>query len=190
MKSKRHVPGFDTPLPTRSIEHINRQIPPLPHTAMYVWHKFWARKTWNVVGEYINAYCPEGRIVLDPFAGSGVVAMEALKSGRRAIVCDLLPVATEIIRLTIKPVDLDKLQRAFERVERRVKDRILGLYATRCRSCRQVFPFTCAIWEKGRCVEIRYEACPRCGDRREKDCLPDKYDQALLRKIDRMRIKA
>jgi len=33
--------------------HINRQIPPEPHTAMYVWHKYWSRKTWNVVGEHI-----------------------------------------------------------------------------------------------------------------------------------------
>lgn len=60
---------------------------------MYVWHKFWGRKTWNVVAEYIKTYCPEGGIVFDPFAGSGVVAMEALKAGRKAIVCDLLPAA-------------------------------------------------------------------------------------------------
>src|SRR2546426_10208516 len=23
---------------------------------MYVWHKFWGRKTWNVVGEFIKTY--------------------------------------------------------------------------------------------------------------------------------------
>ena len=41
-------------------EHINRQIPPEPHTAMYVWHKYWSRKTWNVVGEHIKAYTKPG----------------------------------------------------------------------------------------------------------------------------------
>jgi hypothetical protein len=157
---------------------------------MYVWHKYWARKTWNVVAEYIKTYCPEGGIVLDPFAGSGVVAMEALKSGRKAIVCDLLPIATEIIRLTLKPVDLGKLGQAFRRVEGRVKSRILDLYETTCRNCRCVFPFTCAVWEKGRCVEVRYEVCPRCGDRQEKDCRPNKHDQVLLQKIERMKLKA
>jgi len=157
---------------------------------MYVWHKFWARKTWNVVAEYIKTYCPDGGIVLDPFAGSGVVAMEALKAGRKAIVCDLLPVATEIIRLTIKPVDLEPLRYAFERVAKRVKSRILELYETNCRNCRRVFPLTCAIWAKGRCVEIRYEACPWCGDRQEKDCRPTRTDLSLLQKIERMKIRA
>jgi 16S rRNA G966 N2-methylase RsmD len=157
---------------------------------MYVWHKYWARKTWNVVGEFIETYCPEGGIVFDPFAGSGVVAMEALRAGRRAIVCDLLPIATEITRLTLKPVNLDQLRQAFERVEKRVKNRILDLYKTTCRKCRHSFPFNCAVWEKERCVEIRYEKCTYCGDRQEKNCRPNATDRALLQKIQRIRIGA
>ena len=157
---------------------------------MYVWHKFWARKTWNVVAEYIKTYCPEGGIVLDPFAGSGVVALEALKAGRKAIVCDLLPIATEITRLTLKPVDLKQLRQAFERVAKRTKNRILELYETRCRNCRHAFPFPCAVWEKGRCVEIRYQECPRCQDRRERNCRPNRTDDTLLRKIEHMRTTA
>jgi 16S rRNA G966 N2-methylase RsmD len=157
---------------------------------MYVWHKYWARKTWNVVAEFVKTYCPEGGIVLDPFAGSGVVAMEAVKAGRKAIVCDLLPIATEITRLTLKPVNLEQLRQAFKRVEERVKDKIRDLYQTTCRKCRYAFPFTCAVWEQGRCTEIRYEACPQCGDRQEKNCSPNRSDRALLQKIERMRIGA
>ena len=52
-----------------AFDHINRQIPPEPHTAMYVWHKYWSRKTWNVVGEHIQAYTKPHQIVFDPFAG-------------------------------------------------------------------------------------------------------------------------
>jgi DNA modification methylase len=66
--------------PTVAFEHINRQIPPEPHTAMYVWHKYWSRKTWNVVGEHIRNYAKPGQIVFDPFAGSGVVAIEAARN--------------------------------------------------------------------------------------------------------------
>ena len=190
MMRRREVRGFSTlPVP-HSVHHLNRQIPPEAHTPMYVWHKFWGRKTWNVVGEYIKAYCPEGGIVLDPFAGSGVVAMEAAKAKRRVITCDLLPVATEIARLTLKPVDLDRLRRAFERVETKVKKKILELYLTQCRSCRFEFPFDCAVWDRGKCVEIRYAACPRCGDRREKDSPLNKYDLLLLRRIERKRLSA
>jgi hypothetical protein len=109
MTAKRRVRGAETSPVTQPLNHISRQIPPQPHTPMYVWHKFWARKTWNVVAEYIKTYCPNRGIVLDPFAGSGVVAMETLKAGRKAIVCDLLPIATEITRLTIKPIEPEQL---------------------------------------------------------------------------------
>lgn len=190
MTPKRPVRGVPTPPVAKPPFQIDRQIPPLAHTPMYVWHKFWGRKTWSVVAEYIKNYCPEGGIVLDPFAGSGIVALEALKVGRKAIVCDLLPIATEITRLTLKPVGLEELRKAFEQVAKRVKSRILELYETSCRKCRYSFPFTCSIWEKGRCVEIRYEACPRCGDRQERNCRLNRSDQGLLQKTERMRISA
>ena len=112
------------------IDHISRQIPPLAHTPMYLWHKFWSRKTWNVVGEFIRAYCPEGGIVFDPFAGSGITAMEALKNNRRVIACDLNPIATEIIRLTIQPINEIELYDAFKRVEKRVRKKSEGHHIT------------------------------------------------------------
>jgi methylase of polypeptide subunit release factors len=97
-----------------AFEQINRQIPPEPHTAMYVWHKYWSRKTWNVVGEHIRAYAREQEVVFDPFAGSGVTAIEAARSKRRAIVCDLNPCASRITELTLRPVNVLKLTEAFE----------------------------------------------------------------------------
>lgn len=169
--------------------HLNHNIAPFGHTPMYVWHKFWGRKTWNVVGQYIKTYCPEGGIVFDPFAGSGVTAMEALRHGRRVIVCDLNPVATEIVRLTIQPVSETKLQEAYERVATRVKDKILSLYRTQCRKCGYEFPATCFIWDKGKCVEVRYDGCPSCGDIREKDCPPNARDKKLVQRIETAKIK-
>ena len=169
--------------------HLNRQIPPLAHTPMYNWHKFWARKTWNVVGEFIKTYSKEGEIVFDPFAGSGVTAIEALRNNRRAIVCDLLPIATEIIRLTIKPVSETELFEAFELIEKKVKDKILNLYRTNCRNCRKEINFNCAIWNKSRCIEIRYQVCPYCGDRRGKETDLIINDIQLLKEIENNEIK-
>jgi 16S rRNA G966 N2-methylase RsmD len=156
---------------------------------MYNWHKFWSRKTWNVVAEFIKNYSPEGGVVFDPFAGSGVVAMEALRNNRRVIVCDILPVATEITRLTIKPVSLTKLHQAYQRIEQKVKNKILSLYQTKCRKCGKEIPFTCAIWENEKCKEIRYERCTFCGDRREKNCSLESFDEKLLKNIEARKIK-
>lgn len=183
---------FDTKIPIIKkprLDHLNRQIPPEAHTSMYNWHKFWSRKTWNVVAEFIKTYSPENGIVFDPFAGSGVIAMEALKHNRRAIVCDILPVATEIIRLTIKPVSTTKLLEAYKRIEEKVKNKILSLYQTKCRKCGEEIAFTCAIWERDQCTEIRYDNCPSCGDRREKNCPPESFDNKLLKDIDSQEIK-
>lgn len=193
---------FDTKVPKiqqSKIDHLNRQIPPLAHTPMYNWHKFWSRKTWNVVAEFIKTYCPKDCIVLDPFVGSGVTALEALKHGRKAIVSDILPISTEIIRLTIKPVSLTKLSDAFQKVEKKVKNKIQSLYITKCRKCKREIPLTCAIWTqeretqdkpiKRKCMEIRYESCPTCGDRRDSNTLPIDFDKEMIQKIDKKEIK-
>ena len=102
---------------------------------MYVWHKYWSRKTWNVVGQFIETYSREGEIVLDPFAGSGVVAIEAVRRGRRAIVIDLNPAASMITELTLRHIDTVKLYGAFQRVAKEVRDRIEGLYEAHCIKC-------------------------------------------------------
>ncbi|MCJ7425197.1 site-specific DNA-methyltransferase [Candidatus Bathyarchaeota archaeon] len=74
--------------------HIDHAISPQAHTPMYLMHKYWARKPHNVVGEYIEHYSKKGEIVLDPFLGSGVTAIESLKRGRKAIAIDLDPLST------------------------------------------------------------------------------------------------
>ncbi|MCF7810755.1 DNA adenine methylase [bacterium] len=175
---------------TTIVKHLNRQIPPKAHTPMYNFHKFWSRKTWNVVGQYIENYCPEGGVVFDPFGGSGVTAMEALKRGRKVIIADLNPIASEITRLTIKSVNLSKIHEAFVNIEYQVKNKIMNLYKTKCRKCKKVIVFNCAIWKDNNCVDIRYKKCPYCGDeQRSNNNKPVEYDENILDVIDNHNIK-
>ncbi len=169
--------------------HLNRQIPPEPHTAMYVWHKYWSRKTWNVVGEFIKHYTVEGEIVFDPFAGSGVVAIEAVRNGRRAIVCDLNPVASMITDLTLRPVKLLALQQAFERVRERAQKRIEGLYEIHCVKCGAPIVAACFVRAGDAVAEVRYPGCPACGHRCETGCHPRPEDETALAALERKRIK-
>jgi DNA modification methylase len=170
-------------------KHLNRQIAPQAHTSMYNFHKYWSRKTWNVVGEYIDTYCKKGGIVFDPFAGSGVTAIEALRRGRKAIVADISPLATELIRLTIKPVNTVRLQNAFERIEKAVKNKIERLYLTKCRSCKKEIVFDCAIWIHDKCMDIRYQSCPFCGDERRKQTALTSSDKLLIADIENHHIR-
>lgn len=126
--------------------HIDHAISPMAHTPMYLMHKFWARKPHNVVGEYIEYYSKKGEIVLDPFVGSGVTAIEALKRGRKAIAIDLDPIATFITRMTLKPIDIKKFKESFRQIEENVRENIEKLYVTTCPRCGQACLEAYVIW--------------------------------------------
>jgi len=128
------------------IEHINYAIPPKAHTPIYLMHKYWARKPHNVVGAYINHYSKEGEIVLDPFCGSGVTAIESLRSGRKVIAIDLDPIATFITRMALQPIDVEDVKAAFLRIEQRVKNEIEKYYLTKCPKCGNNVLEAYAIW--------------------------------------------
>ena len=100
----------------KNFEHIDYAIVPKTHSSMYSMHKYWARKPHNVVSEYINHYSKEGEIVLDPFLGSGVTALEAIKAGRKAIGIDLDPMSIFITEQTAIPVDIDELKLGFKKL--------------------------------------------------------------------------
>lgn len=169
------------------MEHIERNMPAQAHTPMYNWHKFWARKTWNVVGQFIDTYCPEGGIVLDPFSGSGITAIEALRRGRRVIAIDLIPIANHILWATVAPVKSLELRNAYLRVERKVKNKILEFYQTECRACGRQVIFDCMIWKENMVAKVRYK-CPHCGDRQEEGCSLLPSDEHRLEEINKIDI--
>jgi len=88
----------------------------------YKIHPYYTKQPSNVVGEYIRHFCPEGGLVVDPFCGSGVTAIEALTNRRRTICVDLDPLAVFITRMTcLAPVDLNAFWDAYRQVEREMK---------------------------------------------------------------------
>src|SRR5207253_3157934 len=61
-------------------------------------HPYFTRRPANVVRAYLKRYSEVGDIILDPFGGTGVTAIEAFLLGRRAIHNDLNPFANFICR--------------------------------------------------------------------------------------------
>jgi adenine-specific DNA methylase len=145
-------------------------------------HKFWARKSPNVVAEYIKHYSKEGDIVLDPFAGSGVTAIEAIKLKRKAICMDYNPVMVFIARMTALPINLEELKREFEKIKESVSRRILELYESKCTKCGNTASIIGTKWdsEKNQPIEIRLE-CEVCKKKIKKK--PDADDLENLNKI-------
>ena len=145
------------------------------------------RGTWSA--NTSKAYTKPHQIVFDPFAGSGVVAIEAARNKRRAIVCDLNPIASQITELTLRRVDTLKFLEAFDRVRDRVQKHIEELYTIHCLKCGEPLVADCCVREGDELVEMRYKGCPHCEHRCETGCKPRKKDLDALAELEAKRIK-
>ena len=79
-------------------------------------HGYFTKQSWNIVAEYIKNFSKQGDLVLDPFGGSGITAIEAMMNNRKAINIDLNPLAVFLVGSLIAPVKISELSLAFERV--------------------------------------------------------------------------
>lgn len=148
--------------------HIDHALVPKPHPPMYLMHKFWARKPHNVVAEYIRHYSKKDEIVLDPFCGSGVTAIEALKNKRKTVTIDLNPISTFMTRMTLLPINLENYLKAYERIKENIGKSIESLYETKCPKCGKKAVAICIRWKKGTPSEMRNLLCSSCGMIRNK----------------------
>ena len=80
-------------------------------------HGYFTKQAWNVVAEYIKNFSQPGDLILDPFGGRGVTAIEALMNNRKAISTDINPMAVFLVNSLISSVDFDELSAAFARVK-------------------------------------------------------------------------
>ena len=76
-------------------------------------HGYFTKQSWNVVAEYIKNFSKPGDLVIDPFGGSGVTAIEALMNSRRGINIDINPMAVFLVQSLIAPVKQTELAEAF-----------------------------------------------------------------------------
>lgn len=147
------------------MDDINYALVAKTHPPMYLMHKYWARKPFNVVRAYIEHYSEVGDTVLDPFCGSGPTPIETIKTGRKAVAVDLDPMAIFITKCTAIPVDLKKFEESFDEIKNSVKEEIYGLYKTKCEHCDRIANYNAMIWRNDTPIEIRYNC--RCQKNRK-----------------------
>ena len=83
------------------------------HSSAYLIHKYWSRKPANVIRTLVEQYTRPGDLVLDPFCGSGVTLVEAVRLDRRAIGIDLNPTAALLSAVSTRLHDLTAIRRAW-----------------------------------------------------------------------------
>lgn len=139
-----------------SLEELWYGVKPLPeelvagkNTYVYDAHTYHTKVPPQAIARLIEHYTePEG-LVLDPFCGSGMTGVAALRTGRKPILIDLSPAATFIAFNFLTPVDESRYSEAFGKVLSATADEELSLYGTHCRTCGKFVPMNYMVWSYG-----------------------------------------
>lgn len=151
---------FETVDQVAEVESYRKEV----NRPIYHVHKWWANRLGSVFRAMLIGAAEPGDadiwarfyeekryhdfVVLDPFMGSGTTVGEAIKLGMKAVGCDINPVSTFAVRQALRQVDADALQAAYDSLERRVADRIRGMYVTTDRDSGAVIPALYYFWVK------------------------------------------
>jgi adenine-specific DNA methylase len=106
-----------------SIDHDRR------YSKLAKLHKYWSRKPWFVIDQYVDKYSKKGHLVLDPFCGSGIIGLQSVLAGRKFIGYDLNPFAVFLAQNSLDiDHDSDSFDEEFSKIEKAVSEKIMKLY--------------------------------------------------------------
>lgn len=102
----------------------------------------------NIWKEFYRKHDFAGKVVLDPFMGSGTTLGEAVKLGAKAVGSDINPVSTFLVRQAFMPASAVQLREAFEALEGSVAPQIRHFYQTRDPKSGELIPVLYFFWVK------------------------------------------
>ena len=112
-------------------------------------HTYHTKVPPEAIERLIEYYTQPGEFVLDPFCGSGMMGLAALKSHRKPILVDLSPAATFIASNFLTPVDSKEYFVAIRKILAFAYKKELELYGTHCRKCGRLVPIEYTVWSYG-----------------------------------------
>ncbi len=136
------------------------------YTGIYGTHKYWSKKPYNIIRDFILKYTNGSDIVIDPFCGSGISITESILSGRKAIGIDINPSAIFITKQMINKISTKKLREEFKKIEEDIKNKINSFYILK-RGNRE-FIGTHFLWENSELKEVWYNRDKQCNKYIEK----------------------
>jgi DNA modification methylase len=87
------------------VEPFARDITEGKNDPIYNAHSYHTKVPPKAIEPYILHYTKPGDLILDPFCGSGMTGVSALRTGRKAILIELSPAAVFIAYNYCTPVD-------------------------------------------------------------------------------------
>lgn len=127
------------------------------NTYTYDAHTYHTKVPPQGIVEFIEHYLPNGGVVLDPFAGSGMTGVAARTAGVDVILNELSPAACFISHNFTESVSPYKFAAALKAVLSLVSDARKQLYTTQCRECGKDTEILYTVWSY-------YVSCPMCSE--------------------------
>ena len=102
------------------LKHINYALVEDTRPPIYTAMKYWGKKPHNIWNQYITTYCPENGIVLDPFAGSAISAIEAIQVNRKTLCFDLNPMTAFFVEVITSKFNKRLFMKHFKEIEKKI----------------------------------------------------------------------
>jgi 16S rRNA G966 N2-methylase RsmD len=135
-------------------------------TTVYGVHAYHTKVPVEGIEPYVRQHSAPGDTVIDPFCGSGMTGLAALRLGRRPLLSDLSPAAVHIAGNYTSPCNPGAYAVAVERVIAAVDREPGTLYGTSCHQCGRQATTAYVVWSDiRRCPSCTYEM--RVWDQRE-----------------------
>lgn len=144
------------PSPTRC-EPFLSSVSAGKNTYTYDAHTYHTKVPPQGISQVIDAYLPDGGLVLDPFSGSGMTGVAAIACGNDVILNELSPAASFISYNFTHSVNNSAFLSAASGVVERLHRLRNDLYRTTCRECSKPTEILYTVWSYN-------VLCPHCGD--------------------------
>src|SRR5207248_3286570 len=119
------------------------------NTYTYDAHTYHTKVPPQGIAELLQHYLPNGGLVLDPFAGSGMTGVAARVSGCDCILNELSTAACFIANRFTSSIDPELFQTGVSTILSAVADLRRDLYTTHCRECGRTTELLYTVWSYG-----------------------------------------
>ncbi|MCW2855876.1 MAG: methylase [Marmoricola sp.] len=113
---------------------------------VYMAHAYLTKVPVPAITPFIEAFCPEGGVVADPFAGSGMTGVAAVATGRSARLSDISVLGRHIGSNYLNLVDPELLQSTAATVVKEASSELQGIYAVPCEACGEEASLSKTVW--------------------------------------------
>lgn len=135
----------DSPAETRT-QPLDEEISAGKNTYTYDAHTYHTKVPPQGIANVISKYLPQGGVVLDPFAGSGMTGVAGRYLGNDVILNELSPAACFISHNFLQSVDSNEFSHAVSQIMESLSTLRDQLYRTECRECGEAVEQQFAVW--------------------------------------------